>query len=114
MTALVLFALTVVCGLIFVLNRSEVYRIYDSPKGKYHLVVYSVPSIRMFLPTTPGDGGSKNGTGFVRLYDNYGRLYGEAKVSWLQEVDSAEEIVWGEDVVMSSGDDGFSIKMPKE
>ena len=103
-------------GLAAAFNRTEIYRIYNSPKGRYHLVVYG-PAInpRRLISVMPGHGSKNVGGGFVRLYDSYGKVYGEAKVPWLYQLDSADDLrwyPWGE--VATVGDDGFEIKMPKE
>lgn len=107
-------AVTVGSLFAFLQRQSDIYRIFDSPKGKYHLIVYHNLSLRSLLGAMPGGGGVKDSPGFVRLYDSNGTLYGEKKIPWVQGFDSTSDIMWSDDEVIGIGDDGFHMRFPKE
>jgi hypothetical protein len=52
--------------------RASEYQAFESPDGRFRVVVYSFPSP---APMMPGQGGDARG--FVRLYDLSGRLLRE-------------------------------------
>lgn len=87
--------------------ESQIFRIYDSPMGTYHLVVYRYQSR---FPVMPGD--SSGGPGYVRLYDTYGKLWGEAKLPILSAASSATDVKWDATDVSLPG--AFDFTVPQE
>ena len=105
-----LVALLVAIGAIVALYlhpEREVFRIYDSPQGTYHLIVYRYHSR---LPVMPGD--SSGGPGYVCLYDSHGKLWGEAKLPILSAASSATDVKCDTSEVSLPG--AFDFAIPKE
>jgi hypothetical protein len=103
-------ALLVACGILAYLYLhpgSDVFRVYNSPAGQYHLIVYRYHSS---LPAMPGDA-SGNG-GYVRLYDTYGKLYGEAKLALITAASAPSGVKWDEGEVSLPG--AFDFHLPRE
>jgi len=63
--------------------RASEYQAFESPDGRFRVVVYSFPSP---VPMMPGQGGDARG--FVRLYDRSGRLLREEPVDRVQRISS--------------------------
>jgi hypothetical protein len=101
-----LLAIVAVVGL-YLYPAHEIFRVYSSPMGKYHLIVYRYKSR---LPAMPGD--ASGGEGYVRLYDTYGKLYGEAGLSIVAVASSAADVKWDDGEVSLPG--AFDFKVPKE
>ena len=57
------------------------YQAFESPDGRFRVVVYARASR---VPLAPGQGGDADG--FVRLYDHAGRLLREAPVDRVQRI----------------------------
>lgn len=87
--------------------ESEVFRVYNSPTGQYHLIVYRYEST---LPAMPGD--ASGNSGYVRLYDTYGKLYGEAKLTLVAVASAPSDVKWDEGEVSLPG--AFDFHVPKE
>lgn len=84
--------LILVTGSLYAARRAMAseYRTFQSPDGKYRIVVYDYP----MLISSVGGGG--DAPGFVRLYDNRGRVLGEEDVEMVNQVD---QIYWDKDKV---------------
>ena len=63
--------------------RASEYQAFESPDGRFRVVVYSFPSP---APMMPGQGGDARG--FVRLFDRSGRLLREEPVDRVQRISS--------------------------
>ncbi len=61
--------------------RASEYQAFESPDGRFRVVVYSCPSP---APMMPGQGGDARG--FIRLYDRSGRLLREEPVDRVQRI----------------------------
>ena len=70
----------------FLKANASVYRIIENPNGKYKIVVYRIPQYRMVFPGQAGDA-----PGYVRLYDQFGRVLAEKDVEMVQNID---QVYW--------------------
>jgi hypothetical protein len=105
------------------MNRTQIYHIFASPKGRYYLIVEGPDGNLInrayyhalsFL--TPWRNGL-NIPATVRLYDSNGKFYAKAKVPSLNDMVSPENVSWADDehaVWTIGGANEFLFKMPKE
>ncbi|MCC6132917.1 MAG: hypothetical protein IT186_23550 [Acidobacteria bacterium] len=68
------------------------YRRFESPDGRFQVVVYAVPSL---LPVMPGQGG--DASGFVRLEKAPGKVLQQKNVSMVNSID---QVKWEKDRVV--------------
>jgi hypothetical protein len=67
------------------------YRTFQSPDGKYRLVVYRMPEFSRIMPGQAGDA-----PGYIRLYDRSGHVLAETDVVMVQ---IADRVTWEKDKV---------------
>jgi hypothetical protein len=66
-------------------HPAEEYRRFNSPDGRYAVIVYRIPSC---FPMMPGQGGDAKG--FVRLVDHEGKILREKPVEMVNTIDMVE------------------------
>jgi hypothetical protein len=83
----VLIAVALVAVSLYFLRRATAgeYRTFDSPDGRYKVVVYRYPTPYAMMPGQSGDA-----PGFVQLHDSRGRSLAEAPVEMVQTVDRVD------------------------
>lgn len=73
-------------------NPPSEYRRFESPDGRFRVVVYAVPSL---LPVMPGQGGDSSG--FVRLVTAAGTVLQQKNVAMVNSID---QVKWEKDRVV--------------
>ena len=83
----VLIALALVAASLYFLRRAAAgeYRTFNSPDGRYKVVVYRYPTPYAMMPGQSGDA-----PGFVQLHDSRGRSLAEAGVEMVSAVDRVD------------------------
>jgi hypothetical protein len=83
----VVIAAALAAASLYLLRRAPAaeYRTFNSPDGRYRVVVYRYPSPFAMVPGQSGDA-----PGFVRLYDGRGHTLAEAGAEMVQTVDRVD------------------------
>lgn len=86
-----LVSISILCWPIFLRASASEYRTFQSPDGKYRLVVYRIPEFSRLMPGQAGDA-----PGYIRLYDRSGHVLAQTDVVMVQ---IADRVTWEKDKV---------------
>ena len=86
-----LVSIAIFCWPILLRATATEYRTFQSPDGKYRLVVYRIPEFSRLMPGQAGDA-----PGYIRLYDSSGHVLAETDVVMVQ---IADRVTWEKDKV---------------
>lgn len=86
-----LVSIVIFCWPILRRAAASEYRTFQSPDGKYKVVVYRLPEFSRIMPGQYGDA-----PGYVRLYDNSGHVLAQTDVGMVQ---IADRVTWEKDKV---------------
>ena len=81
-----LVSIAIFCWPILLRVMASEYRTFQSPDGKYKLVVYRLPEFSRIMPGQAGDA-----PGYIKLYDSSGHMLAEKDVVMVQ---IADRITW--------------------